>query len=156
MRMALMGSKIATLLILLNLIFFTCVSSHKVVCSPETPIPAVKPPKTPSPKPTTPTTKPPKTPSTTPATKPAKCPKDTLKLSACADLLGGLVSLVLGPQTNSKCCSLLSGLADLDAAVCLCTAIKANVLGIIKLDIPVALTLLINACGKTVPEDFTC
>uniref|UniRef100_N1R575 Cortical cell-delineating protein n=1 Tax=Aegilops tauschii TaxID=37682 RepID=N1R575_AEGTA len=42
-----------------------------------------------------------------------------------------------------------------DAAVCLCTAIKANVLGI-KLNVPVDLVLLLNQCGKTCPADFTC
>uniref|UniRef100_A0A453J9J3 Hydrophobic seed protein domain-containing protein n=1 Tax=Aegilops tauschii subsp. strangulata TaxID=200361 RepID=A0A453J9J3_AEGTS len=37
----------------------------------------------------------------------------------------------------------------------LCTAIKANVLGI-KLNVPVDLVLLLNQCGKTCPADFTC
>ncbi|XWS49088.1 hypothetical protein CRYUN_Cryun13aG0133600 [Craigia yunnanensis] len=49
----------------------------------------------------------------------------------------------------------LSGLVDLEAAVCLCTAIKANVLGI-NIDIPISLSLLINTCGKKLPSDFIC
>jgi hypothetical protein len=53
------------------------------------------------------------------------------------------------------CCSILGGLADLEAAVCLCTAIKANVLGI-SLDIPVKLSLLVNYCGKNLPSGFIC
>nr|ACG30689.1 hypothetical protein [Zea mays] len=50
---------------------------------------------------------------------------------------------------------LVDGLADLEAAVCLCTALKANVLGI-NLDVPVKLTLLLNYCGKSVPQGFLC
>uniref|UniRef100_N1R5U3 Cortical cell-delineating protein n=1 Tax=Aegilops tauschii TaxID=37682 RepID=N1R5U3_AEGTA len=65
------------------------------------------------------------------------------------------IALNLGVPASEQCCPLLSGLADLDAAVCLCTAIKANVLGI-KLNVPVDLVLLLNQCGKTCPADFTC
>ncbi|KAM7490074.1 hypothetical protein LguiA_032995 [Lonicera macranthoides] len=97
---------------------------------PPTPKPK-SPPPTPKPKspPPTPKPKPPPTPVAPPPTSPT-CPKDTLKLEACADLLGGVVGIVVGTPVSSKCCSLLTGLADLEAAVCLCTAIKANVLGI--------------------------
>ncbi|KAL7165107.1 hypothetical protein ACSBR2_040898 [Camellia fascicularis] len=45
------------------------------------------------------------------------------------------------------CCSLIGGLADLEATICLCTAIKANALGI-NLDVPISLGLLLNYCGK--------
>ncbi|KAJ8560243.1 hypothetical protein K7X08_004301 [Anisodus acutangulus] len=83
------------------------------------------------------------------------CPRDTLKLGVCADLLG-LVNVALGSQVTTPCCSLLEGLADLEAAACLCTAIKANVLGIVKLDIPVALGALVSACAKKVPTGFKC
>ncbi|KAK1424950.1 hypothetical protein QVD17_20291 [Tagetes erecta] len=86
---------------------------------------------------------------------PTKCPKDTLKFGVCGDWLG-LVHEVVGAQPDSECCSLVKGLADLEAAVCLCTAIKANVLGVIKVKVPVALSLLVNSCGKKVPEGFKC
>ena len=82
------------------------------------------------------------------------CSINTLKLSACANVLN-LLKLNLGVPASEQCCPLLSGLADLDAAVCLCTAIKANVLGI-KLNVSVDLVLLLNQCGKTCPADFTC
>ncbi|KAL3844027.1 hypothetical protein ACJIZ3_001430 [Penstemon smallii] len=83
------------------------------------------------------------------------CPRDTLKLGACADLLG-LVNLVLGtPPSGDKCCALLQGLADLEVAACLCTAIKANVLGI-NLNVPIALSALVSACGKTIPPGYKC
>ncbi|KAJ4954448.1 hypothetical protein NE237_011231 [Protea cynaroides] len=125
-----MASKVGALLILLNLIFFNSVSAHNSPCSPKTPPVAPAPPK------------------------PGKCPKDTLKWGVCADVLG-LVSLTLGDPATKPCCSLLEGLTNLEAALCLCTTIKANVLGI-KLDIPVALSLLVNVCGKEVPKGFQC
>ncbi|KAK8692864.1 hypothetical protein V6N13_070469 [Hibiscus sabdariffa] len=125
----------AALLVALNLLFFTLVSSTYVPCPP---------PHKPSPK----------TPPSGPK-KPATCPKDTLKLGVCADLLGGLVHAVVGSSSKTKCCSLISGLADLDAAVCLCTAIKANVLGA-HLNVPLSLNLVLNSCGKNVPAGYKC
>ncbi|KAL5210170.1 hypothetical protein ABZP36_005793 [Zizania latifolia] len=83
-----------------------------------------------------------------------RCPIDALKLNVCANVLN-LLKLKIGVPESESCCPLLGGLVDLDAAVCLCTAIKANVLGI-NLNIPVDLTLLLNFCGKTCPSDFTC
>nr|GLL17337.1 pEARLI1-like lipid transfer protein 2 [Ipomoea trifida] len=83
------------------------------------------------------------------------CPRDTLKLGVCANLLGGLVSIELGHAPTSPCCTLLAGLADLEVAACLCTALKANVLGI-NLEVPVALSALVSACQKTVPTGFKC
>jgi hypothetical protein len=61
-----------------------------------------------------------------------------------------LLKLRLGLPANEKCCPMLAGLADLDAAVCLCAAIKANVLGI-SFNVPVDLVLLLNQCRKTCP-----
>lgn len=82
------------------------------------------------------------------------CPIDTLKLGVCADLLG-LLNVIIGSPPTKPCCSLIEGLVDLEAAVCLCTAIKANVLGIV-LNVPVKLSLLLNVCGKKVPSGFIC
>ncbi|KAE8055947.1 hypothetical protein FH972_012755 [Carpinus fangiana] len=90
-----------------------------------------------------------------PSLTPAKqsCPRDALKLGVFAKLLNGAVGTVVGTPPDAPCCSLLQGLVDLEAAVCLCTAIKANILGI-NLNIPVSHSLLINTCGKNVPSDF--
>uniref|UniRef100_J3N4Q8 Bifunctional inhibitor/plant lipid transfer protein/seed storage helical domain-containing protein n=1 Tax=Oryza brachyantha TaxID=4533 RepID=J3N4Q8_ORYBR len=66
----------------------------------------------------------------------------------------GLVGVKIGAGPDD-CCPLLDGLVDLDAAVCLCTAIKANVLGL-NLNVPVDLSLILNHCGKICPSDFTC
>uniref|UniRef100_A0A5B7CFD1 Putative proline-rich protein DC2.15-like n=1 Tax=Davidia involucrata TaxID=16924 RepID=A0A5B7CFD1_DAVIN len=118
------------LLLSLNLLFFTLVSSTNVPCPP-----------------------PPKSPKH--HHHKATCPKDTLKLGVCADLLNDLVHLVVGTPAKTPCCSLIEGLVDLEAAVCLCTAIKASVLGI-NLNVPVSLSLLLNYCGKKVPKGFQC
>ncbi|KAI3711027.1 hypothetical protein L2E82_40829 [Cichorium intybus] len=118
-------------LLTLNLLFFTLVSSTS--CPPPPTIP--KPHKHHHHKPT--------------------CPKDTLKLGVCANVLNDLVHLVVGTPAKTPCCSLLGDLVDLEAAVCLCTAIKANVLGI-NLNVPVSLSLLLNYCGKKVPKGFQC
>jgi len=66
-----------------------------------------------------------------------------------------LLHLVVGTPPKTPCCSLIEGLVDLEAAICLCTAIKANVLGI-NLNVPVSLSLLLNYCGKNLPTDFQC
>ncbi|KAL4570923.1 hypothetical protein LXL04_026588 [Taraxacum kok-saghyz] len=94
-------------------------------------------------------------PGPTPKRKPSTCPKDTLKLGVCANVLGSLLGLVVGNPPVKPCCSLIQGLVDLEAAVCLCTAIKANVLGI-NLNVPLSLSLLLNVCGKKVPKNFKC
>lgn len=86
----------------------------------------------------------------------ATCPRDVLKLGVCANVLRSLRNVELGHPPVKPCCSLLFGLVDLEAAVCLCTAIKANVLGTNILNIPVALSLLLNVCGDKVPKGFQC
>ncbi|KAM0931682.1 hypothetical protein ACQ4PT_000187 [Festuca glaucescens] len=90
-----------------------------------------------------------------PSTSGGTCPINTLELGVCANMLN-LLKLHLGVLANEQCCPLLAGLADLDAAVCLCTAIRANIPGVIKLKVPVDLVLLLNHCGKTCPRGFTC
>ncbi|KAK4593017.1 hypothetical protein RGQ29_017240 [Quercus rubra] len=138
-----MASKaIATMafLLSLNLLFFTMVTSTNVACPP----PLKTPKHTPQ-----------HSQPNLPTNKPATCPKDTLKLGVCANLLNDLVHLVVGTPPKTPCCSLIQGLVDLEAAVCLCTAIKANVLGI-NLNVPLSLSLLLNYCGKNVPKSFQC
>ncbi|KAJ0110663.1 hypothetical protein Patl1_00223 [Pistacia atlantica] len=73
--------------------------------------------------------------------KPEKCPKDKLKFGVCGSWLG-LVYEVVGTKPSKQCCNLIEGLADLEAALCLCTAIKANALGAIKLEVPIALRFM--------------
>ncbi|KAG6418802.1 hypothetical protein SASPL_121007 [Salvia splendens] len=93
---------------------------------------------------------------TPPSPKPsASCPRDALKLGICAGLLGSLLNLTIGTPPTTPCCSLIEGLVDLEAAVCLCTAIRANVLGI-NLNVPLSLSLILNVCNQNVPKDFVC
>ncbi|GER28034.1 lipid-transfer protein [Striga asiatica] len=127
----------------LNVVFFT-LSSACGTCPTPKPTP-------PPPKPKSDCPSPPAGPSHGKAT----CPRDTLKLGVCADLLGGLIDITIGTPPKTPCCTLIQGLADLEAAVCLCTAIKANVLGI-NLNVPLSLSLLLNVCSKEVPKGFQC
>ncbi|XP_027154910.1 14 kDa proline-rich protein DC2.15-like [Coffea eugenioides] len=84
----------------------------------------------------------------------ARCPRDALKLGVCANVLG-LIRVSIGAPPTLPCCSLLQGLADLEAALCLCTAIRANILGI-NLSLPVTLSLVLNNCGRNPPNGFIC
>ena len=82
---------------------------------------------------------------------------DPLKLRVC----GGLLSRLLGgllPGDGAQCCPLLEGLVDLEAAACVCSALRANVLGVVNLNVPLAIALdrLLNTCGRDVPAGFTC
>ncbi|PNX97759.1 proline-rich protein [Trifolium pratense] len=83
------------------------------------------------------------------------CPRDALKLGVCANVLNGLLNVTLGQPPVTPCCSLLNGLVDLEAAVCLCTALRANILGI-NLNLPISLSLLLNICSREAPRDFQC
>lgn len=82
------------------------------------------------------------------------CRLDVLQLAVCADILG-LINIVIGSPPTRPCCSLLDGLVDLEAAICLCTAIRANIIGI-YVNIPITLSLLLNVCGRKVPPGFVC
>ncbi|CAL1401428.1 unnamed protein product [Linum trigynum] len=130
------------LFLVFNLLFFTMATATKKGCPPPPPPPSACPP-------------PPSHPKPTPTPSPKKCPMDALKLGVCANVLGSLLNVTLGKPPVKPCCSLIGGLVDLEAALCLCTAIKANVLGI-HLNIPVSLSLLLNVCSKKVPSGFQC
>ncbi|KAJ4954511.1 hypothetical protein NE237_013921 [Protea cynaroides] len=136
MEMASKASASTALFLSLNLLFFAFVSACGT-CPPNT-----KP--TPNPNPN---------PNPTPSK--GSCPKDALKLGVCVNLLNGSVGAVIGTPPNTPCCTLIKGLADLEAAICLCTAIRAKVLGI-NLNVPVSLSLLLNTCGKKLPTGFQC
>ncbi|XVE68399.1 hypothetical protein DITRI_Ditri09bG0065300 [Diplodiscus trichospermus] len=86
------------------------------------------------------------------ATNSGRC--NPLNLGVCANLLG-LVNVELGNVPTKPCCSLIQGLVDLEAAVCLCTAIRANVLGI-SLNLPIDLSLLLNNCGRRPSAQYLC
>ncbi|XP_043698236.1 lipid transfer protein EARLI 1-like [Telopea speciosissima] len=176
--MASKASASISLFFSLNLLFFALVSAQCGHCPPKsrpgtnptpnpnnpnpTPNNPTPNPNNPNPNPNNPTPNPNNptpnpnnpTPTPTPAAR-GRCPRDTLKFGVCLNLLGGIVGVVIGTPPYTPCCSLIQGLADLEAAVCLCTAIRANVLGI-NLNIPIALSLLLNTCGRRLPTGFQC
>ncbi|KAJ3681881.1 hypothetical protein LUZ60_014454 [Juncus effusus] len=121
--MASKTSSTIPLFITLNLLFFTFASSCSTCYTPSPP---------------------------PPASSGATCPMDALKLGVCADVLN-LIKIKVGKPPVVPCCSLIEGLVDLEAAVCLCTAIKANVLGI-NLNLPIDLSLILNYCNKSCPS----
>ncbi|OIW15157.1 hypothetical protein TanjilG_30828 [Lupinus angustifolius] len=94
-----------------------------------------------------------KPPVTNPPTQ-ATCPIDTLKLGACVDLLGQFLHIGIGNPVVNKCCPLLQGLVELEAAVCLCTTLKVKYINL-NIYVPLAIQLLIT-CGKTPPSGYIC
>ncbi|CAL9157200.1 unnamed protein product [Musa hybrid cultivar] len=96
--------------------------------------------------------------STTPSPKTrggGKCLVDTLKLATYANVWNDLITVAIGkfPKQPCECCTLINGVIDLNTTMCLCTALKANVLGI-HLNLLINLSLLFNYCGKKVPLEF--
>ncbi|KAF8715450.1 hypothetical protein HU200_027101 [Digitaria exilis] len=98
---------------------------------------------------------PPPPPATPPSSGNGTC--EPLRLRVCSSLLSGLLGGILGGNATSdaQCCSLL-GIAGVDAGVCLCTALRANVLGTLNLNVPLALRLVLSLCGTPAPAGFTC
>ncbi|CAF1902420.1 hypothetical protein Bca4012_049529 [Brassica carinata] len=82
------------------------------------------------------------------------CPRDTLQIGLCANVLN-VVDIVLGYPPVQPCCSLVEGLADLEAAACLCAALKVNILGI-NLNLPIYVNVLLNNCGRITPTYYPC
>ena len=139
-----MGSKTCSSLFLtLNLLFFAVVSAHG-------PCPGPNPNPNPKPKP-----RPTSLSGGSNTLEASSCPRDELKLGICTNLLNRTVNITLGEPPVIPCCSLIAGLVDFEAAVCLCTPLRQNILGI-DLDIPVIFNFLFNICSREVPRDFIC
>ncbi|GAU38988.1 hypothetical protein TSUD_378640 [Trifolium subterraneum] len=123
---------------------------------PYTPITPPPPPPTPinpPPPPPTPTTPPPPPP--TPISRPPPPPSCQIgKFNVCVDLLD-IFKVVVGGPRSTPCCQLINGLVGLDASVCVCAALKANILGAI-LNLNASLRLLLNQCGHAQPTNFIC
>ncbi|KAL4314553.1 hypothetical protein HN51_068812 [Arachis hypogaea] len=94
------------------------------------------------------------TPSPTPKPKKGGCPRDTLKLGVCSSVLDNRANFSSGVP-NTPCCNFFFGLYNFDAALCLCTALKGNILGI-HINIPFAYSFLFNFCHIQQPQDFKC
>ncbi|KAK9698756.1 hypothetical protein RND81_08G128800 [Saponaria officinalis] len=96
-------------------------------------------------------------PTSSPAVKPSqmKCSVDDIKLEVCVDLLVGLLDLKIGDNLEDHpCCPVIQGLAGLEASICICTIVKGNPLGALRLNI--LLTLLLNLCGLQPLLGFDC
>lgn len=78
----------------------------------------------------------------------SSCPLDALKLGACVDLLGGLVHLGIGDPVVNQCCPLIQGVAELEAALCLCTTIRLKLLNV-NVILQVALDLFVHVGTTT-------
>ncbi|WOH16121.1 hypothetical protein DCAR_0935670 [Daucus carota subsp. sativus] len=80
---------------------------------------------------------------------------NAIRFGACAKVLGGLLGVEVGNAPKKPCCRLFGGLVEAESAVCLCTAIKSNVLGF-NLNIPVSFGLVLNVCDVQTPPGFQC
>ncbi|XP_059654254.1 14 kDa proline-rich protein DC2.15-like [Cornus florida] len=82
------------------------------------------------------------------------CPENVLKFGVCGGLMNYLMHFEVGkPPMN--CCKLMNGMFEFEAAVCLCMAMKANIMGF-NMNIPFAMTLILDFCGKKTPPDYKC
>lgn len=87
----------------------------------------------------------------------AGCSLNPLNFGSCSNIVNNLGNIIFGGSpVGSPCCTLLLGLVDLDAAACLCVALKGNVLGIVNLDASAALNVILGTCGKAIPSGFQC
>merc|ERR1711915_443750 len=66
--------------------------------------------------------------------------------SVCG-FVGGLVHLGIGDPVVNQCCPLIQGVAELEAALCLCTTIRLKLLNV-NVILPLALDLFVQ-CGLT-------
>ncbi|GLJ25679.1 hypothetical protein SUGI_0491990 [Cryptomeria japonica] len=82
------------------------------------------------------------------------CPLNALKLGACVDALGGVAHVGVGDPIVNKCCPVLKGVLELEAALCLCTTIRVKILNL-NIILPLALELFVQ-CGLTPPPGFKC
>lgn len=82
------------------------------------------------------------------------CSIDALNLGLCLNVLGGVVHVGVGDPIVHVCCPVIQGLLEVEAAVCLCTAIRLKVLNL-NVFAPLALQVL-AICGKNPPPGFVC
>ncbi|KAK4363311.1 hypothetical protein RND71_018552 [Anisodus tanguticus] len=135
-------NSLITLFLFFNLFFLSLVNSCSDCNNPPGPPPNRNPNPNPNPNPSLSPSK-------------GSCHKDALKLGVCAKLLNGAVGANIGNPPDTPCCSILGELLDLEASICLCTTLKANILEI-NINFPISLSLLVNICGKNLSSDFAC
>ncbi|XWS61969.1 hypothetical protein CRYUN_Cryun07bG0170400 [Craigia yunnanensis] len=73
-----------------------------------------------------------------------------IDVNACFSLLGGL-----GLTKGCACCGVIANLVQLDAEVCLCALINANILGLVNLA-AVNLDILLSTCDLHPTKTYSC
>nr|GMD52074.1 14 kDa proline-rich protein DC2.15-like [Ipomoea batatas] len=125
-----MGSKVEALTILI----LSLALSLSVVTSIPLPHPMMSPPPPPPP--------------------PSNTCNTTQVLSVCANLINEAVRANVGipPSPNDpaarECCPLIQGLVDVQAGLCLCAAVKADVSPIVDVDIDTTVKVVLNVCNR--------
>ncbi|KAG9160639.1 hypothetical protein Leryth_025295 [Lithospermum erythrorhizon] len=80
-------------------------------------------------------------------------------MKVCANQILGVLPINLGKvPTKAIFVVLLEILFALRIGACLCTALNLNVLNILPLNVPIALSLLVDACNLsgTIPSGWKC
>ncbi|KAL4380654.1 hypothetical protein HN51_003980 [Arachis hypogaea] len=84
---------------------------------------------------------------------PPSCSPNTIMSSGCLTALNDTIGIG-GPSPSSACCSIL-GVVNVDAAVCVCSTIKASGLNAIPNDTAAAVAV-VSACNLAIPPGFQC
>ncbi|KAM0045629.1 putative hydrophobic seed protein [Helianthus debilis subsp. tardiflorus] len=93
--------------------------------------------------------------SSDPVSAQATCPRNGFQLGACAGVLNNFLgSVQLGTPPTEPCCSIFFGLANFEAAVCLCNSVKTSFLGVNFDTLLPSLNFVLNSCAKEVPSGF--
>lgn len=86
---------------------------------------------------------------------PMKQPNCQLEnFGVCENLLN-METVVIEPETM-PCCQLINDLSDLDAPVCICSALKENILGPVPPNLTISVEKILNRCGRALPTDYKC
>ncbi|CAH2042785.1 unnamed protein product [Thlaspi arvense] len=121
------NTPVSAIFLAVNLLFFAFVTSSSAQSVP-----------TPSPSPT--------------------CSINNLQVKGlCAKfLLPGLLNITVTVPPTSPCCSLISGLANIEAAACLCTSLKLPPPITLNINATAPVNSVLRGCGKNSPPNFTC
>ncbi|WMV20157.1 hypothetical protein MTR67_013542 [Solanum verrucosum] len=84
------------------------------------------------------------------------CSIDTLKLGVCANLLNLVNAIVGSISTNFTILQFDPGTDGPRGRGLLVHCHKSKCSGIINLNATIPINLILSACGRTLPTDFTC
>ncbi|XP_074271001.1 putative lipid-binding protein At4g00165 [Silene latifolia] len=124
------SSKTTALTVLLYIMCFTCTSSCNTTYSPPSRNVTISPPLS-------------NVTHAPPSTKKANCETDIQSFGVCV-------------MPSPQCCTLVNSMTEVQAAQCLCNALKASVFGLVKVKVNVPLIYLLSGCGQSLPQGFKC